>query len=53
MKVPGASVPEYLNYQMFTKKKHGASKEGLVSILSERPVGNDRDTQVSIKQRLN
>jgi hypothetical protein len=53
MKVPVTSVTEYLSYQMFTKKKHGASKEGLVSILSERPVRKDGDTQVSNKQRLN
>ena len=47
MKVPKTSVFEYLNYQMFTKKKYGTSKEVIVSILSERSVGND------IKQRLN
>ena len=38
MKVPEASVSDYLNYQMFTKKKYGTSQEVIVSILSERPV---------------
>ena len=47
MKVPMISVIEYLNYQMFTKKKYGTSQEVIVSILSERSVRKD------IKQRLN
>ena len=36
MKVPMTSVIDYLNYQMFTKNKRKSSKEGFVSILSER-----------------
>ena len=52
MKVPVASAIENLNYQMFTKKKYGTSQEVIVSILSERPVGNDSGRN-AFKQRLN
>jgi hypothetical protein len=47
MKVPKTSVFEYLNYQMFTKKKYGTSQEVIVSILSERHGSNAK------QQRLN
>ena len=46
MKVPVTSVTDYLNYQMFTKKKYGTSQEVIVSILSERPVRKDGDRNV-------
>jgi len=43
---------ECLNYQMFTKNKRKSSKEGFVSILSERPLRNQGGSNAN-KQRLN
>ena len=37
----------YLNYQMFTKNKRKSSKEGFVSILSERLLRNQDDSKES------
>jgi len=52
MKVPVASVTDYLNYQMFTKNKRKSSQEGFVSILSER-LRSNADGSNANKQRLN
>jgi hypothetical protein len=43
---------DYLKNQMFTKNKRKSSKEGFVSILSERPASNSGGSNAN-KQRLN